>query len=467
MIVFIFYWFLTNKNIKIQNLFLLIANYFFYAWWDWRFLSLIFFISITNYFIGIRLSKTINPKHRKLLLIISIISCLGCLGFFKYYNFFTNNLVCALSLLDISSKPLSLNIILPIGISFYTFQSMSYSIDSYNHRLEPTKDLIAFLSFSSFFPLLLAGPIERGTTLLPQFFKQRQFDYDKAADGMRQILWGLFKKIVIADNCFIFVNEVFNNYGNYKGSTLLLGAILFTIQIYADFSGYSDMAIGSARLLGFNLMRNFNFPYFSKDIAEFWRKWHISLTSWFRDYVYIPLGGNRNGNLSKIRNILIVFLVSGFWHGANWTFIAWGFIHGCLYLFSMLLIKNTKTYNNISEKQLLPSLKDFFKISLTFTLVVFAWVFFRATNINHAIHYLSGIFSKSLFSYPQNMPQTTIIVIVIYFIVEWLQRDKQHAFQIDKIIPYRPLRWSVYMIVIFGIYYLGVFQNYSFIYFKF
>ena len=322
-IVFILYWFVTNKNLKLQNFLIVAASYFFYACWDWRFLSLITFSIVVDYFMGILLGKEKNQRKRKILLWVSIIVNLGFLGFFKYYNFFVDNFIAAFSFFGQEIKPNTLNIILPVGISFYTFQTLSYTIDVYRRKFEPTKDFIAFAAFVSFFPNLVAGPIERATNLLPQFYKKRDFDYSKAVDGMRQILWGLFKKIVIADNCAEFANQIFNNSANMNGSTLVLGALFFTFQIYGDFSGYSDIAIGTARLFGFNLMRNFNFPYFSRDIAEFWRRWHISLSSWFRDYLYIPLGGSRVGTWKKVRNIFIIFIVSGFWHGANWTFIAW------------------------------------------------------------------------------------------------------------------------------------------------
>lgn len=315
---------MVKKSIKLQNLLIVIASYVFYGWWDWRFLSLIAFSTLVDYSVGIRLGIEQNQLKRKILLWTSIIVNLGFLGFFKYYNFFLDNFTQAFSFLGRDISVSSLNIILPVGISFYTFQTLSYSIDVYKGKLKPTKDIIAFSAFVSFFPQLVAGPIERATNLLPQFYKSREFDYNKAVDGMRQILWGLFKKVVIADNAAVFANLIFNNSADYSGSTLLLGAIFFTFQIYGDFSGYSDIAIGTSRLFGFDLMRNFHFPYFSRDIAEFWRRWHISLASWFRDYLYIPLGGSRGSTWMKVRNIFIIFLVSGFWHGANWTFIVWG-----------------------------------------------------------------------------------------------------------------------------------------------
>ena len=294
-IVFILYWFVTNKNLKLQNFLIVAASYLFYGWWDWRFLSLILFSTVVDYTIGRKLRMEENQTKRKILLWTSILVNLGFLGFFKYYNFFLDNFITAFSFFGTEIKANSLNIILPVGISFYTFQTLSYTIDVYKRNLEPTKDFIAFSAFVSFFPQLVAGPIERATNLLPQFYKKRTFEYDKAVDGMRQILWGLFKKIVIADTCAEYANLIFNNSADYSGSTLVLGALFFTFQIYGDFSGYSDIAIGTSRLFGFNLKQNFAFPYFSRDLAEFWRRWHISLSTWFRDYLYIPLGGSRGG----------------------------------------------------------------------------------------------------------------------------------------------------------------------------
>ena len=335
-LVFIFYWFVTNKNLQLQNFLIVASSYFFYGWWDWRFLSLILFSTIVDYLVGSQLKTEENNKKRKVLLWISIVMNLGFLGFFKYYNFFVDNFVTAFSFFGNEIQVNSLNIILPVGISFYTFQTLSYTIDIYRRKLEPTKDFIAFSAFVSFFPQLVAGPIERASNLLPQFYKKRTFDYTKAGDGMRQILWGLFKKIVIADNCAEYANTIFNNYEDQSGATLVLGALFFTFQIYGDFSGYSDIAIGTSRLFGFNLKQNFNFPYFSRDIAEFWRRWHMSLSTWFRDYLYIPLGGSRGGIWMKIRNTFIIFIVSGFWHGANWTFIVWGMLNALFFLPLML-----------------------------------------------------------------------------------------------------------------------------------
>ena len=360
-IVFFLYWFVVNKNLKLQNFLIVVASYLFYGWWDWRFLSLIVFSTLIDYSVGVRLSKEENISKRKILLWISIIVNLGFLGFFKYYNFFLDNFITAFSFFGTSINVQGLNIILPVGISFYTFQTLSYTIDVYKRKLEPTKDFIAFASFVSFFPQLVAGPIERATNLLPQFYKKRNFEYDKAVDGLRQILWGLFKKMVVADNSAKIANEIFNNSADYSGSTLVLGAIFFTFQIYGDFSGYSDIAIGTSRLFGFNLKQNFAFPYFSRDIAEFWRRWHISLSTWFRDYLYIPLGGSRGGTWMKVRNTFIIFIVSGFWHGANWTFIVWGVLNALYFLPLLLLNKNRTNTDIVAHDKYLPSFKEFYK----------------------------------------------------------------------------------------------------------
>lgn len=428
-IVFILYWFVTNKNLKLQNLLIVISSYIFYGWWDWRFLSLILFSTILDYSIGISLSKQVNQNKRKMLLWISILMNLGFLGFFKYYNFFLANFMTAFSFFGTEINANSLNIILPVGISFYTFQTLSYTIDVYKRQLETTKDFIAFSAFVSFFPQLVAGPIERATNLLPQFYTKRYFDYSKTVDGMRQILWGLFKKIVIADNCAQYANIIFNNSSEYSGSTLVLGAIFFTFQIYGDFSGYSDIAIGTSRLFGFNLKQNFAFPYFSRDIAEFWRRWHISLSSWFRDYLYIPLGGSRGRTWNKIRNVFIIFLVSGFWHGANWTFIIWGALNALYFLPIFITNNNRNNLNIVAQGKYLPNLKEFLLMSLTFILTVFAWIFFRAENIGHAISYINNIFSPTLFESSEIFPLGLLLLILFFLSIEWMNRNKQYGLE--------------------------------------
>jgi len=466
-IVFLLYWFVKQK---FQNSLIVVASYVFYGWWDWRFLSLILFSTLVDYSVGIRLSKEDNISKKKILLWISILVNLGFLGFFKYYNFFLDNFVAAFSFFGTPINAQGLNIILPVGISFYTFQTLSYTIDVYKRKLEPTKDFIAFTAFVSFFPQLVAGPIERATNLLPQFYKKRTFDYDKAVDGLRQILWGLFKKIVIADNSAQIANEIFNNSADYSGSTLVLGAIFFTFQIYGDFSGYSDIAIGTSRLFGFNLKQNFAFPYFSRDIAEFWRRWHISLSTWFRDYLYIPLGGSRGGIWMKIRNTFAIFIVSGFWHGANWTFIVWGALNALYFLPLLLLNKNRNNTDTVAQGKHLPSFKEFYQIGITFSLTVLAWVFFRAENIGHAFSYLSTIFSKSIFTIPHFLgirtALHTLILIIIFVIIEWIGRNEQYAIAKLGFTWKRPLRYAMYYSIILAIF-LFMGEQQQFIYFQF
>lgn len=469
-IVFIIYWFVTNKKLKLQNFLIVAASYLFYGWWDWRFLSLILFSTIVDYSVGQLLLTQQDKAKRNVLLLTSIIVNLGFLGFFKYYNFFLDNFVTAFSFFGTEIRPNTLNIILPVGISFYTFQTMSYSIDVYKRKIEPTKDFIAFSAFVSFFPQLVAGPIERATHLLPQFYKKRTFDYSKAVDGMRQILWGLFKKIVIADQCAEYANLIFNNSADYTGSTLVLGALFFTFQIYGDFSGYSDIAIGTSRLFGFNLMRNFNFPYFSRDIAEFWRRWHISLSTWFRDYLYIPLGGSRGGTWMKVRNIFIIFIVSGFWHGANWTFIVWGALNAIYFLPLLLTNNNRNNLETVAQGKILPSIKELSFMVLTFGLTVFAWIFFRANNISHAISYILEILSFSLFAMPKfegmGRALTTIIIVGIFILIEWKGREGQYAIANLGIKWKRPLRYAMYYAIIIAIFWFGG-KEQQFIYFQF
>ena len=450
-IVFFLYWFVTNRNLKLQNLLIVIASYFFYGQWDWRFLSLIVFSTIVDYCVGRILANENNFRKRKILLWISIIINLGFLGFFKYFNFFQDNFVAAFSFFGKEINSNSLNIVLPVGISFYTFQTLSYTIDIYRKNLEPTKDFIAFSAFVSFFPQLVAGPIERATNLLPQFYKKRTFMPKEAFCGLRQILWGLFKKIIIADSCAKFANIAFSNSSSHSGSTLLVGALFFTFQIYGDFSGYSDIAIGTSRLFGFNLMRNFAFPYFSRDIAEFWRRWHISLSTWFRDYLYIPLGGSQGGTWVKVRNTFIIFIVSGFWHGANWTFIVWGLLNAIYFLPLLLTNRNRNNLGEIGQGNFFPSIKEILGIALTFSLTVLAWIFFRAENLNHAFLYLSKIFSISLFTIPKVFTgeKNTIIFVFVFIIIEWFGRNEQYAIaRLDKYMPVY-LRWAFYYVILF------------------
>jgi D-alanyl-lipoteichoic acid acyltransferase DltB (MBOAT superfamily) len=469
-VVFTLYWFITNKSLKLQNLLIVVASYIFYGWWDWRFLTLILFSTIVDYTIGILLSGQEDKSRRKLLLLVSIIVNLSFLGFFKYYNFFLENFVAAFSFFGSEISASSLEIILPVGISFYTFQTLSYSIDVYNRKLEPTKDFVAFSAFVSFFPQLVAGPIERATNLLPQFYSERTLDYQKAANGMRQILWGLFKKIVIADNCAKYANLIFNNSDDYSGSTLVLGALFFAFQIYGDFSGYSDIAIGTSRLFGFDLKRNFAFPYFSRDIAEFWRRWHISLSTWFRDYVYIPLGGSKGGTWMKVRNTFVIFAVSGFWHGANWTFVVWGLLNAVYFLPLLLTNRNRSNLAIVGEGRLFPSAKEAFNMFFTFGLTIIAWIFFRAENIGHAIDYLSGMFSSSLFTIPEMSDRRgafiTILLLMFFMVIEWIGREQQYAIAHIGLKWGRPRRWAFYYVITMMVFLLGGKQQ-QFIYFQF
>jgi D-alanyl-lipoteichoic acid acyltransferase DltB (MBOAT superfamily) len=470
-VVFFLYWFCTAKNLRLQNTLIVAASYVFYGWWDWRFLSIIFLSTLEDYFVALKIRNTSDERRRKMWLLTSIAVNLGFLGFFKYYNFFIDNFSAAFTLFGIRPNIPSLNIILPVGISFYTFQTMGYTIDVYRRKLEPVKDFISFAAFVSFFPQLVAGPIERAANLLPQFQNKRVFEYEKAVNGMRQILWGLFKKIVVADNCAVYVNRIFENYQGQDGSTLLLAAVFFAFQIYCDFSGYSDIAIGTARLFGFNLMRNFNFPYFSRDIAEFWRRWHISLTTWFRDYVYIPLGGSRVPKAKVVRNTIIIFLVSGFWHGANWTFIVWGALHAALFLPLILLHKNRKYTDTVADGKFLPNIKELFQMGTTFLPVVIGWIFFRAASIGQAVEYLRGIADKSLFSleflWAGEGEKTNIILILCMLAVEWAGRKNQFGLETLGVRWKRPYRWAMYLLIVFFLYRFAPTENIPFIYFQF
>ncbi len=466
-IVFGLYWFVTNKHLKLQNLLIVLASYFFYGWWDWRFLSLIIFSTLVDYTVGLALNREENGSKRKLLLWISILVNLGFLGFFKYYNFFLDNFVSAFSFFGYEVNGTALQIILPVGISFYTFQTLSYTIDIYRKKLHPTRDIIAFSAFVSFFPQLVAGPIERASNLLPQFYKRRTFDYTKATDGLRQIIWGLFKKMVIADNCATYANEIFNNSADYNASTLLLGAIFFTFQIYGDFSGYSDIAIGISRLFGFNLKQNFAFPYFSRDIAEFWRRWHISLSTWFRDYLYIPIGGSRGSKLMKVRNTFIIFIVSGFWHGANWTFIVWGALNALYFLPLLLRNKNRVHLEVIAVKGNFPTFREGFNMFLTFGLTVVAWVFFRAENIDHAFSYLTSMFSVSVFDAPEILPLDIMVLVLILLIVEWIGRRQLYALESIQKIKLPIVHIAILFVLILVILLFMSNTEQEFIYFQF
>lgn len=465
-VVFILYWFVFNKKLWYQNVLLLIASYFFYGSWDYRFLFLLIFSTLLDYTTGLKMYQHRNSGKKKFWFWLSIVINVGFLGIFKYYNFFIESFTEAFAALGITINPWTIKVILPVGISFYTFHGLSYVIDIYNGKIKPVKNFIDYSVFVSYFPLLVAGPIERATHLLPQIQKERTFDYHKAVDGLRQILWGLFKKIVIADNCGEYANQIFNNSGQFGGSTLVVGVILFAFQIYCDFSGYSDIAIGSSKLFGIDLLRNFAFPYFSRDIAEFWRRWHISLSSWFRDYLYIPLGGSRVNTGKKIRNTFIIFTVSGFWHGANWTFIFWGALNALYYLPVLILKRNRDHLSIVAEGKIVPSFRELLAIGITFALTCFAWIFFRANNLEHAFSYLAGIFSLSFFSIPEVFPKQIIFLTFLFISVEWLQRSKQHALQFDGFTMPKALRWGTYYLIIFLIFWYAGEQQ-EFIYFQF
>lgn len=468
-IIFILYWFITNKNLKLQNLLLLVASYYFYACWDWRFVFLLMFSTFLDYYTGLKIEENKKQNLRKFWLWLSVGINLGFLGFFKYYNFFAESFAEMLQNFGLQVNPWTLKVILPVGISFYTFHGLSYVLDIYFKRIKAERNFVEYAVFVSFFPLLVAGPIERATHLLPQIKVKRQFSYEKAVDGMRQILWGLFKKMVIADNCAVFANQIFANSATASGSELVLGALFFTFQIYGDFSGYSDIALGTARLFGIDLLRNFAFPYFSRDIAEFWRRWHISLSSWFRDYLYIPLGGSKGGNWMRIRNTFAIFLVSGFWHGANWTFIIWGFLNALFIMPSIILKTNRNNLEIVAMNKLIPSFRDVFNILLTFSLTVFAWIFFRAESVHHAIEYIVGIFNASLFTIPdvKTAAYATLILIGFFMLIEWIGREHQFALQDFLVKKSRFIRWLFYGFIILLI---GLFlqtHETPFIYFQF
>ena len=468
-IVFILYWFVAKSSLRIQNLLIIAASYIFYGWWDWRFLSLILFSSLVDYFVSLRLINEENITRRKLLLFTSLFINLGLLGFFKYFNFFIDNFSTAFSLMGYKLSPSRLNIILPVGISFYTFQTLSYTIDVYRKKMNATKDIISFLAFVSFFPQLVAGPIERASNLLPQFYTKRRFDYNSSINGLPQILWGFFKKVVIADNCAEFVNTVFTNSNSHNGSTLFVAVLFFAFQIYGDFSGYSDIAIGTARLFGFQLMKNFAFPYFSRDIAEFWRRWHISLSTWFRDYLYIPLGGSKGSKFSKIRNTILIFVISGFWHGANWTFIIWGAINAIYFLPLLLTNKNRSNLNVIAQDKILPNISETIKMLSTFILTLFAWIFFRAENINQAFQIVAKIFSKTLFFtvyFPRNFLMLPYLLL-LFIILEWNGRNNNFALEKVLLTSHSILRWGFYAFLIFLIGMYMQTQETPFIYFQF
>ncbi len=473
-LVFATYWLIGSNNIKSQNVLIVVASYVFYGWWDWRFLSLILFSTVVDFLIGSSLSRSENTRKRKYLLWTSLVVNLGLLGVFKYYNFFAENFVQAFTFFGGEIKSNSLNIILPVGISFYTFQTLSYTIDVYRRKLEPTTNFINFAAFVSFFPQLVAGPIERASNLLPQFQKKRKIDYQNLSNGFSQIVWGLFKKVVIADNFAIYANEIFENFESYSGFVLLFGAFFFAFQIYGDFSGYSDIAIGTARLFGFNLTQNFATPYFSRDIAEFWRRWHISLSTWFRDYLYIPLGGSQRSLSKNIRNIFIIFVVSGFWHGANWTFVAWGALNALYFLPLVLVKRNRKNLDVVAENSWFPSIKEVAQIGLTFFITLIAWVFFRADTIGHAIKYVSdllaGLIDVNSFvafqSYFSLFDKSLWLLFLGFILIEWIGRKKKFGLEFIEKFP-KPIKLLSLILVIMATLFFMSTGKQDFIYFQF
>lgn len=443
-IVFCAYW-LTRNHVA-RNLILLVASYVFYGWWDPRFLLLILASSAIDFSVAILIERAVSRRRRQALLGVSLAANLGMLGVFKYYNFFAESLQHAAGELGVHLGFPTLNLILPVGISFYTFQTLSYTIDVYRRQLRPTRDMIAFFAFVAFFPQLVAGPIERASHLLGQFSIAKRFDFEAGREGMRRILWGMFKKVVVADHCGLMVNSIFSDYASQSGSLLALGAIYFAFQIYGDFSGYSDIAIGTAKLFGFDLMENFKLPYFSRDPAEFWRRWHVSLSGWFRDYVYIPLGGSRISKGLTIRNTFIVFLVSGLWHGANWTFVAWGFLHWLYFLPLLLVGSNRRNLANDADgSRWFPSPIVAAQMVMTFLAVTLAWVFFRSPTLGDAFGYLRGMLDTSLFTVPGSH-RSAVVWVIVLLVVEWIQRGKRYVLEISGI-PLL-LRWPIYILLV-------------------
>ncbi len=465
-LVFVLYWILNRYSHQGANVLLLVASYVFYGWWNWRFLSLIVISSAIDYLIGLQLANTPEPKKRKVLLGISVAANLGMLVYFKYFNFFIDSFANAFTFLGGTFHASRLNIVLPVGISFYTFQTLSYTIDVYRRKLEPTRNPLAFFTFVSFFPQLVAGPIERATQLLPQFLTQRKFNEQTAYTGLRIMLWGFFKKIVVADNCALYVDQIFDHPAGFNALSLLLGAVYFAFQIYGDFSGYSDIARGTAKLFGFELMENFRFPYFSRDIAEFWRRWHISLTTWFRDYVYIPLGGSRVSKAAVVRNTFIIFLVSGLWHGASWTFVIWGALNALYFLPLILSGRHRRHTDTVATGRWLPGIREGFLVLVTFLLTCVAWIFFRAESVGDAWHYLQYMGQGNWLEWPVLKNKMNLILLV-FIVLEWLQREKDHVLAFLAPRP-KYVRWMITYSLILLIFVFGNFSSdYEFIYFRF
>ena len=464
-IVFILYWWLGSKSKSYQNYILIAASYYFYSCWDWRFLFLLVFSTLLDYFSAIQIEKSEDRLQRKMWLWLCVSINLGFLGIFKYYNFFASSFAELLTDIGFKTNPLLLDLILPVGISFYTFHGLSYIIDIYYKRIQSERNFVDYSLFVSYFPLLVAGPIERATHLLPQVKVKRTFNFEKAKEGVYQIVWGLVKKVVIADSCAVYANEIFNNYPSMNSFSLLLGAVYFAFQIYGDFSGYSDIALGTSKLFGIDLLRNFNYPYFSRDIAEFWRRWHISLSSWFRDYLYIPLGGSKGGMWFKIRNTFIIFLVSGFWHGANMTYVAWGLINALYFLPLLVLNRNRTNVDEIAVGFNFASLRTMLQILMTFAITCLAWIFFRAKTIADALAYISRMFTNQHFDkqyFTISRYNYELLALVVLFVwVEWNNRTKVEPIS-------GKYSWVKMGLCIAAIIALGVFSDYKeFIYFQF
>lgn len=474
-IVFILYWLIGSENRKAQNIFLLISSLFFYGSWDIRFLGLLFFSILLDFFSGKKIHYSHNNFRKKIWLWVSIGINLGFLGFFKYFNFFIESFVDLFQNMGVSIEVSTLKIILPVGISFYTFHGLSYIIDIYKGRISSEKNFIDYALFVSYFPLLVAGPIERATHLLPQLKVRRTFDYKKSINALQQILWGLFKKVVIADQCALIVNDTFNMSNEYYGLTLVFGAVLFSIQIYCDFSGYSDIALGTSRLLGIELLQNFATPYFSRSIAEFWRRWHISLSSWFKDYVYIPLGGSKVSQMTQLRNTVIIFLLSGFWHGANWTFIVWGGLNALFILPSIWLKTNRKNIEIVASTSFFPNFKEILMIVTTFILTTITWIFFRANSVSNAILFFKRLFKgltekwvyfRSINFFEWKIGIILPILILLLIIIDWVGRKNNHPLPILLNKTSLKVRWPIYLLIILLIiYYSG--DEQEFIYFQF
>lgn len=464
LIVFSLYWWVIPNKLSVRNGFLLATSYFFYACWDCRFVFLLLFSTILDYYTGIRIADASKQSTRKQWLIISVAINLGFLGLFKYYNFFAESFADLLFLLGLKINPWTLSVILPVGISFYTFHGLSYVFDIYNKKIEPERNYETYGLFVSYFPLLVAGPIERATHLLPQFKINRSFNYSQSVNGLKQALWGLFKKVVVADNCAIYADAVFGDYQHASAIQLSLAAILFAFQIYGDFSGYSDIALGVSRLFGIELLRNFKFPYFSRSIAEFWRRWHISLSSWFRDYLYIPLGGSKGSKWQQIRNVLVIFVVSGFWHGANWTFIVWGLLNAIYIMPSIIFKTNRQNLEIVAENSSLPTVKETFNMLLTFFATCFAWIFFRSTSVSDAFGFIQSFTSNNK-GIEKLSGNYMIIAVILMIVFEWLGRKE--AIPFDQFKSPR-LRYAMYVIVLLLIFFMGAFINpRTFIYFQF